>query len=417
VRGVVLGVLAGLLVAAPASAQGIEQSCVMAVAKFDPATTNVAYPDDSAQYFVGGYQAAPGMRIRIQGRFPHARYMSFNVYDQAQRPIDGLADVGIAPAPGSSNPFAPRADRTAERRDYTVFVEFGPIPEQRAPNTLYTGTGQGGAPNFNGTFIYRIYIPDRGRDATGGVGLPKVTYEPVGAPPSDDPPPCRGTEKPAVEGVNEAFGAQAAPADLPATSGQDPPRWRKFVNVLSAVGQHALGTHQVGPANLDELGGSGGFLSNLDIAYVSAGLNRGFGPVAVTRLRAPTFPDTRPGTRRMPRGQLRYWSVCQNDPATQRFIACVNDDRAVLDGDGFATFVVTTPAARPANARRECGVNWLPWGPSQRGVLIYRHMLPAAGFTQSIQAAEPDREAATMGDSLPASEYLPGKAAFEARGC
>jgi hypothetical protein len=44
-------------------------------------------------------------------------------------------------------------------------------------------------------------------------------------------------------------------------------------------------------------------------------------------------------------------------------------------------------------------------------------MLPAAGFAESIQRAEPDREAATMGDYFPVSEYLPDPAAFEARGC
>ena len=44
----------------------------------------------------------------------------------------------------------------------------------------------------------------------------------------------------------------------------------------------------------------------------------------------PTFPDTRPGTPRMPAGQLRYWSLCENDPSTQRFIGCLNDDRTVV---------------------------------------------------------------------------------------
>jgi hypothetical protein len=408
--------LAGVGFAVPASAQ-VEQSCVMALTRFDPATTNVAYPDDSAMYFVGGYQAAPGARIRIDGRFPYARYMSFMVYDQAQRPLDGLADVALAPDPGSANPFAAGADRTSEARDYTAFIDFGPLPEQRAPNTMYTGTGQGGAPNVNGSIILRIYIPDAERDITGGVGLPKVVLEPADAPPDSDPPPCHGDEKPPVGGVNEAFAELGTPADPPATGGQNPPTWRKFVNMASAVAENAFGEHELGPLNLDELGGSGGFLSNLDNAYVSASISRGFGPVLVTRLRAPTFPDTRPATATMPEGQLRYWSLCQNDPSTQRFIGCVNDDRAVVGADGVATFVVSTPAARPANANVECGVNWLPWGPNPRGVLIYRHMLPAGNFSQSIQRAEPDREAATMGDYFPVSEYLPDPAAFEARGC
>jgi len=71
----------------------------------------------------------------------------------------------------------------------------------------------------------------------------------------------------------------------------------------------------------------------------------------------------------MPGGQARYWSVCENDPATQRFIACTNDDRVVIGPDGMVTYVVSTPARRPANATAACGVNWLPFGPNARGVL------------------------------------------------
>src|SRR4051794_29862559 len=163
----------------PAAAQGLDETCLLPLAKSEPATVNIAYPDDSAAYYSGAYQLVPGTRIRIHGRFPHARYMSFNVYDAAQRPLDGLADVAIKPDPGSTNPFERGAERTFERRDYTVFIDTGPKPAQRAPNTIYTGTGQNGAPNTSGTFIYRIYIPDKGLDDTGGVGLPTVTVEPA----------------------------------------------------------------------------------------------------------------------------------------------------------------------------------------------------------------------------------------------
>src|SRR4051794_376643 len=170
-RGTAIFALLALALPATAAAQdGVDQTCALTLTKFDPATVNVAYPDDSAQYYSGAYQLAPGTRIRIHGRFPHARYMSFNVYDAAQRPLDGLADVNIVPDAGSGNPFRFGAERGGEdHRDYTVFIDTGPKPAQRAPNTLYTGTGQNGAPNTSGTFIYRIYIPDKGRDDTGGV--------------------------------------------------------------------------------------------------------------------------------------------------------------------------------------------------------------------------------------------------------
>jgi hypothetical protein len=403
-------------------AQGIDETCVLALTQFDPATINVAFPDDSAAYWLGAYQAAPGTRIRITGRFPHTRYMSFNVYDQAQRPLDALADVEIVPDAGAANPFLVDADRTAADRAYTVFIDFGPIPEQRAPNTLYTGTGQDGAPNVNGSFIYRTYIPDSGLAADGGVGLPTVTIEPAGATGPVAPSGCQNVTKPTVSGLNEQIAEQegfGSAGPLPPLFDRNPPRWRKFTNLFASVADNLTDSDIGDPLfaaqrqlDLKERGGHGGFLSTLHNAYLSAGLNKSHGPIVVTRLRAPTFPDTRDAAPLMPAGQLRYWSVCSNDPATQRFVGCLNDDRVHLDADGFATFVVSTPANRPA-----CAENWLRWGPNARNVLIYRHMLPAPDFTESIQNATFEDEAATMHDYFPVSRYFATKAAAETAGC
>src|SRR2546421_804924 len=129
-----------VLAAMPGSAigQGIDQTCLLPLTKFDPATVNVAYPDQAAVYYSGAYAAVPGTRIRITGRFPHARYASFNVYDNIQRPLDALADIELKPDASSTNPFVKGADRTVKKRSYTAFVNFGPIPKKRARNTLYT---------------------------------------------------------------------------------------------------------------------------------------------------------------------------------------------------------------------------------------------------------------------------------------
>src|SRR3954447_18413148 len=210
-----VGLLASLMalcVFAPgALAQGVDETCGLVLTKTDPATVNVAYPDQAAIYWTGRYQAVPGTRIRITGKYPHARYMSFNVYDNAQRPLDALADVELVPDVGSANPFAAGASRAGPRRDYTAFVDFGAPPAAgapRAPNTMYTGVGQNGEPNLVGSFILRVYIPDRGRDETGGVGLPTVTLEQsgpggAGARPADSA--CAGFSKPPVPGVNESI--------------------------------------------------------------------------------------------------------------------------------------------------------------------------------------------------------------------
>src|SRR3954469_12792592 len=204
--GFVLAVVVAVCAFASAAfAQGVDTTCELPLTKTDPATVNVAYPDEAAIYWSGHYAAVPGTRIRITGKYPHARYMSFNVYDNASRPLDALADVEISPDAGSANPFAAGASRGASKRDYTAFIDFGAPPPaggKRAPNTMYTGTGQNGEPNFIGSFILRVYIPDKGRDETGGVGLPTVTLEqsgPDGGRPSDSA--CGSFSKPPVPGV------------------------------------------------------------------------------------------------------------------------------------------------------------------------------------------------------------------------
>jgi hypothetical protein len=417
-----------VLLAAPAlaRAQGVDQTCSLALTRTDPATVNVAFPDEAAVYYSSGYQAVPGTRIRIQGAYPHARYVSFNVYDAAQRPLDALADVQLAPDAGSSNPFLTGAARGADPRKYTGFIDFGPTPERRAPNTLYTGTGQNGAPNYGGTFIYRIYIPDNGRDQSGGVGLPTVTLESTDGGPAPESA-CASFQKPPGPGVNDQVAASnGLPAPSPAEApGASPPTWHKFVNLPRSAADELLGNPYGDPARqptdsipLDSLGGNGGFLSNVHNAYLATAINTHYGPVVATRMRAPTFPDTRSGAPVMPGGQLRYFSMCQNEFASQRFIACRTDDQTAVDPDGFMTYVVSAPAQRPANARPECGITWLPWGPSAEGNLIYRHMLPDPGFAQAIQRV-PSRgkEQAVMGDYFPQSRYYGSAHDFEAVGC
>src|SRR6187397_643467 len=158
-RGVA-GLIAVLVLALPAgaSAQGLDTTCQFSLTRLDASTTNVLAVDTNAVYWGGTYAGLPGTRIRIEGQFPHARYMSWNVYDSTVKPVDALADFQLQHS-GSS---------------YTAFIVFGPKPAQPAPNTLYSGDSHGG------TFLYRIYVPNRGQDAKGGVPLPKVSLEPAG---------------------------------------------------------------------------------------------------------------------------------------------------------------------------------------------------------------------------------------------
>src|SRR4051812_14325282 len=116
---------------------------------------NVAYPDASAQYWVSSFAGAPGTHLEINGRFPHARYMSFHVYEGGV-PIDKLTDFQLVPGKGR-NPFHEGADRRRGGSYRVRVVADAPPkdPGRRAPNTLYTGRGVvTGEPVPAATIIY-----------------------------------------------------------------------------------------------------------------------------------------------------------------------------------------------------------------------------------------------------------------------
>lgn len=411
--------------ATAARAQGLDQSCQLAFTRLEPTTTNALLLDTNATYWVVTYNAIPGTRLRIDGSYPHARYMSFNVYDPEARPVDALSDIQIAPHAGSINPFVAGASRTARNRGYTAYLDFGAAPAQRAPNTLYTGAPSPGSPSITGQLWYRVYMPDRGLGLDGGVGLPSVTLEPAGGSGSAGTSPCQSVALPTLDALNQAI-AQNDGGPLPilgAYPGVSPPRWTLFVNLQQSLKEILIDNPTGAAAQpiADKMPSSqgAGFYSNKDISYVFSPTSRGYGPLIVIHGRAPTFADTRAGQPVMPSGeQLRYFSFCQYDPASQRVIACVPDDQVVRDPAGNYTIVISTASDRPANATAACGVTWLPWGPTSQGLLIYRHMLAARAFTQSIaDVGQPGREQAVMGPYYPSSTYLPSAAAFQARGC
>jgi hypothetical protein len=393
-RALFAALIAGCLLVPSAHAAGLDQTCELTATRFDADTVNVLFPDSSAQYWTASYRAVPGTHIRIDGIYPYARYTSWNVYDPALRPFTHKADVDIAADPGSANPFLPGAKRNTpvEQRHYTLYItfdkDFAP-----GPNTIYVDPSK----NPAGVLTLRVYVPNKGRDMTGGVGLPQVTWQPnsEGAPAFTSP--CRDLQKPSVSTITPLYAQQDGPDTGPPFPGRPQPVWHKFTNLCQA-GDDLFFDNPYGD-NLPDSGqrpcdnfGSGGFLSNMDNAYVYTGITRSYGKLIVLHGKAPTYGISG--------AQLRYWSFCQNDPYNQRYIACLRDDQVKLDKDGFYTIVVSRPSDRP-----KCAKNWIPWGPQPWGTLIYRHMLPDPAFSGAIQKSSYGSEQQTMGDYYPAVRY------------
>jgi hypothetical protein len=362
-----------------------------------------------------------GGHIEIAGQFPHARYTSLITYNAQTQAIDGIHDTQIEPDPGSSNPFLPGASRTVTRRSYTVRIVNARIPVAgRAQNTLYTENADGSKSSKDESlaiFILRIYVPDLGDDIDGGVPLPRVSVVTSGGKRTtvaDCPDVIPDT------GANETLAASGTATPLPSLPVSASLVWRKYTNLAT----HDAAIYGAGtpiPAAVmprtDQVVGSGGFWENIDNKYIYAQMYQTLGQVLVLHAKAPTTPHTFAGERQMGTGQLRYWSVCAENPQTTQFFGCAHDEQIPLDRHGYYTIVISTAAARPSNATLACGVAWIPAGPLKRTELLMRNMLPSPGFKQAIQNVRVGHEQQDMGAYYPAGRYYASALDFEHTGC
>ena len=399
--------------AAPPAHASPPQDCFW-TSVFDEENGNLFYPDTGVNYYLGRVSLPPGGELVVRGRFPHARYTSFNVYDEAFRPTDALADIDIRPERGSTNPFLAGNRRDLPRRDYTVRVVPAPAPDRRAPNTVYLGAE--GRPVFAGSLVYRVYLPDRGRGQFGGTGLPEVSLRLPDGTEVDQPAACSAPTNQPSTGVTRTDQASSGPSVPNYTTATRRPDWERFFNVSRTV------VRQLSEPAAESQGHEqrGGFFSDAKNAYVYAFIARELGDVLVLRGRLPDVPGTYDGQRVFEPAELRYWSMCSvsmQPYGVTDTVGCVNDSRLATGRRGRYRVVVSTPEDRPANARPGCGVTWLPWGARPTGALVMRNQLPSRRFAHAVQRVdEPGEERAVMGDYLPRGRYTSAKA-FERRGC
>lgn len=385
---------------------------------------NYAFPDTAAVYWAAQFTIPQDAELVIQGQYAHARYQSLNSYNATTAmPTAVLNDVSTTPDAGSRNPYLPGADRLEDdARSYTVSVLDDTPPAQTQPNTLYAGVpGQDRI-----SLLYRIYLPDNGRDLTGGVGLPEPELR------FSDGRVLRGDALcSAVDADNAILKPASLPLDTykalrdqpgkPATFPADrTPVWRAYYSAEFTLGCTYLGKCDGTPPRV------GGQYSNIDNSYVTAEVNRGFGDVLVLRGELPRTPKTTTGAPHVDSAvDMRFWSMCSNESlATTKVIACLYDEQVATDAAGRYTIVASLPEDRPANATEECGVSWLPLSPTGDGaghpddsLLIMRNMLPSKNFGHAAHDTKtPGDEKAVMGRYLPDGQYT-AKSAFEASGC
>ncbi len=405
------------------------------IGTLNPRTFNILSPDLAVTYWISQFRLPAGARLELKGQYPRARYMSFASYNPIGQPVDGLADDAIAPDAGSVNPFRPGAPRLGEQRNFSVAVQTRPMQAgvrvdeaTRPANTLFVPTDEATYQVW-----MRVYAPDEGTGAAGGAALPRPVMTLADGSKVEGEALCRQyvvkensvrdfrAGKPGLQAAFAIPGARAP--HHPAQPG--PLQWNSFFNPLFTLANVLINTPFEGlRARMDATRRSG-FYGTLDNFYMTTYVDKRYGDALVIQGRAPRTPLTVKGAAALDADvDLRYWSICKgrsiHDGAAD---ACLFDEQVPRDGAGRYTVLVSAPEVRPANARAECGVAWMPWGVGDGmdnphgGYVILRHMKPSPQFTRSLWSTKvPGDEAAVLGDYYPAANYE-SRAAFEARGC
>lgn len=329
---------------------------------------NVAFPDTASTYWSYPYHLAEGENIELSGKFIKGRYFSFNTYTPLGVSLGGIHDSEI-----TTDATGGWHVRLRAATDITDTV-----------NTM-AGTAPGCRSGW-GVLIYRVYVPDNPQDEMAGTPLPQIIRHEGNE--SRELTPCANPGHSLLaEAIIRLFGPRANERVKPEPV---------FLRPKS-----------------DE-----GFFPNRDIKYLAALTEWEPGRLVVIRGKAPTSPGTRQGAPLTGTTQVRYWSFCTNEyrkpwPVND----CVPDFGVKRNEQGEYVIVVSTPGDRPGNATPENGVTWLDWGENDGiGIILYRHMLPATDFTQTIQRVQPGASGReVMEEYYPEARYC-GKADFEKQG-
>lgn len=390
--------------------------------------TNTAFPGTEITYWGAKFRTPPGAVLRLRGKYPHARYSSLNAYESSGgTPTGSISDRQIRADRGSVNTSLPGRNRKAKKRAWTVRVLGTSAPSKPARNTLYAAPSSEAYQDI----LYRVYVADKGRNRAGGVPIPTPQLTLA------DGKVLKGKALCAALNSNHDYVSNPVPRpvydSLVNWPGKDPLTnpaeakfgFIKFFNLGLSLARYKSEAEfdaawEANPAEIGTL------YANNDARYMTGAFSTRFGRVLVIKGSMPTTPKTWRGNRRARAAQLVEWDMCTLESVvTTRTHRCLFDEQVPLKGKKRRyTIVVSKAADRPWNAKRKCGVAFLPADPDgdgagrkDAGLLLTRNVIPAAGFKHSIQrVSSPYNAARTMGRFYPRGNYS-NKQAFQKLGC
>ena len=377
-----IALCAGFSSAAQAANTLLKVGCPWFSMPISTQTYNTGYLDSHASYFVATLPTAPSAdtQIIVEGSYPQVRYFSFQLsraYSFSNL-VDQLADADLTPVEGGAPNADPAAlpDSNNYQNHYRVTIRFADPPAVREPNTLYAGT-PAEQTNFP-QVIFRRYLGNPGYDVLSRDDLPSLTYVgPLGTINFNNTPDAQAC-KVLQNALNNSQASKWAYNPFPALpTAVFTPVW--FIDAIP--------------------------YPNADSAYLQALPSTKYAPLVVIRVKLPVTPLLPPETNTP---DVRYWSICQYELHSTAMVGCLADTEVTAQADGYAVFVISPPAQRPALATQDAGYNWIDWGDQPDAYVALREILPSPGFLGSYQLANntfwlPLKT--TIGDFAPQSTY------------
>ena len=273
-------------------------------------TWNKIWPDSHTNYETSIDTIPAGGKIVFHGQFPHARFFSLTTSSTLGVIRGHLYDDQIKPDPGSTNPFLRGANRNATHRSFTVTMVDAPDPGpgHEAPNTIYGGVA-GQVPGTGPMLlVVRVYLPDHGRNFTGGVGDPTATYvAPNGAVSTGQAACSDVSAKPGFNNLTNVnpilFPESKIQSLLALSSSPEHPAvkhtaWYKYFNPSWMLAPYYAGTSDASMISTLPLVGTG-LGANPANGYVFTWLDRRFGPITTVTTSSCCAASCRPRRRRM----------------------------------------------------------------------------------------------------------------------
>ena len=325
-------------------------------------TTIGFWPDLYANYFAYTFKVTdPNIGLKIQGEFPNARYMSYNVYNLADQSTQGsIIDVNIA----AEKPFV--VDDKTAGDSYTIHV----IPEKYSnsalPNKLTYKAGSSVL-----LVIMRLY--DFNEDNYGGIPLPGVTAFKLEEKEQQEniplPSPIMLTKIWQPEEISKDFTYLYESENIAALDG--PRKQKKYFTMpfFRVTGERML--------------------QNNDNLYLISAITKKEKELYMVKFKAPTYVKE---TKDIGHTDVRYWSMMIGSDNSYSFNS-IKDEDCQIDEDGFVTVVIGDNDSALKERVAALGFNFMEWNIARnKGFIIYRNMLSSKGFAGHLLKLDALRE-------------------------